>query len=197
MVANSQSNSRKTEIVKTAKSLLASKGEAGFSLRAVAAVVDIKLASLQYYFPTRSALIEAMLADTIDLYVRELQRATAQVAHDPVETLRASLRALTGVGAVVDEEEWRLEIHLWALALNDPSANAAMIKYNKTYIGALTELILHAVPDLEKEQAHKRAFAVASLQEGAMLFLKTDASPFPQPELLEEFYQASLRVAFG
>lgn len=186
---------RKDEIVKIAKNLLAKRGEAGFSLRAVAKEVGIKLASLQYHFPSRASLVEAMLADTIALYVEDLREATNQVEQDPENILRAALRTLTGVSEFVEEEEIRLEIHLWALALNDPSVDAAIIKYNRVYIDTLSGLITDAVPEIDANEAHRRALAVASLQEGSLLFMKPEISRLPQSELLKEIYQASLLIA--
>lgn len=186
---------RKDEIVKIAKKLLAQRGEAGFSLRAIAKEVGIKLGSLQYHFPSRASLVEAMLADTIALYVEDLREATDQFEQHPENILRAALRALTGVGEVVEEEEIRLEVHLWALALNDPSVDAAIVKYNRVYIDTLSGLISDAVPEIDEEEALRRALAVASLQEGSLLFVKRENSLLPQSEVLEEIYQASLLVA--
>ena len=89
--------SRKSEIIQSARSLLARNGTAGFSLREVAKDVGIKLASLQYHFPTRAALVAAMLANTVEAYMSELEALPGAAGDDPEEALTASLRWLSGV----------------------------------------------------------------------------------------------------
>src|SRR5215510_14799166 len=51
-------------ILRSAHALLAKSGPAQFSMRNVAAQAGLHLANVQYYFPTRDALMRAILADT-------------------------------------------------------------------------------------------------------------------------------------
>ena len=186
--------SRKSEIIQSARSLLARNGTAGFSLREVAKDVGIKLASLQYHFPTRAALVAAMLANTVEAYMSELEALPGAAGDDPEEALTASLRWLSGVEPM-DEEEIQFEIHLWAMALNDSSVSKSLSDYHRIYLGKIEELIANARPEISRSEVQKRAIAIASLQEGILVLLSSRVNQLPQHEMLEAAYQASISIA--
>lgn len=65
---------RKT-IIDVAKLGLLAGGGLKSSLREVAARAGISISNLQYYFPTRLALLRAMIEPVIDAYLENLKRA--------------------------------------------------------------------------------------------------------------------------
>ena len=196
MAVNSGKEDRKLEIVLAARLLLAREGEAGFSLREVAKKVGIKLASLQYHFPTKASLVEAILNYTVDTYIAELQSLPSFIDGNPIEALASALEWLTGADKI-DVEETRLEIHLWSMALNDQSVAESLRRYHAIYIAKTTELIASAVPEINVLEARKRAIAIASMQEGSMLFMDGEFDALTRKQILEQIYQSSLKIAFG
>lgn len=186
--------SRKQQIILSARSLLAKRGESGFSLREVAKEVGIKLASLQYHFPTRAELVEAILAHTIDVYLKELEALPVIAGANPEDTLRTVLRWFTGTQAIGDEDV-RLEVHLWAMALNDPLVLASLARYHRLYLEKIAELIANARPDIDAAEVKRRAVAIACLQEGSYLFLSNEAIALSQTEILDQVYKTSVAIA--
>jgi len=66
---------RSQEILRTAQTILASEGYAGFSMRGVATQLGISLSTVQHYYTNKEALVEALLTYVMDNY----QAAVAQV----------------------------------------------------------------------------------------------------------------------
>ncbi len=194
MTKNASKDDRKSQIVAVARSLLAKDGEAGFSLREVAKQVGIKLASLQYHFPTKSALIEAILENTIDNYVAELHSLPSLTDGNHKEVLISALDWLTGADRIEDDEV-RLEIHLWSLALNNQSVAQSMSEYHKKYVEKIAELITNASQEITMVEAQKRAIAIASMQEGSMLFMNHNIGELSQKQILQQIHQACVRIA--
>ncbi|MEM9705976.1 MAG: TetR family transcriptional regulator, partial [Pseudomonadota bacterium] len=72
-IAKKKAKDRRAEIVSAAQSILANDGAGALTLRAIANEVGIKLASLQYYFPTYAALVEALVDKTVETYSEGLR----------------------------------------------------------------------------------------------------------------------------
>jgi AcrR family transcriptional regulator len=75
---------RREQILTAARRVLIDEGSADFSVRKVAQAAGISLGNLQYYFPSRVALLDALLAQDVEEYERvmsELVRAE-HTGHD-------------------------------------------------------------------------------------------------------------------
>ena len=196
MAKNEQTKDRKTELVEAAAGLLAQHGEAGFNLRDVANAVGIKLASLQYHFPTKADLVSAILQRTLETYLEEIEADLAALGGDPETQLEAAFRTLSRLDEL-DDVEVRLEIHLWSMAQNDPSVHAALQSYHRFYIGKLTSLIVAARPEIGPDQARKRAVLIASMQEGSMLFTDQGTTGVPHKAIREQVFRVTLEIAMA
>lgn len=187
---------RKSEIVLAAAALLEEHGEAGFSLREVAKVVGMKLASLQYHFPNKAALMTAILNRVMDTYLGEIEAAVASAGNDPVQQLKSAARALSGLGDT-EADEVRLEIHLWSMALTDPLVRKTLNECHKYYIDKMAGMIAAANSKIGAQEAQKRAVLIASLQEGSMLFMDEEVTGLSQVNLGESIYKATIMIALG
>lgn len=185
---------RRTEILASAASLLARDGAGGLSLRAIANEVGIKLASLQYYFPTFSSLIEALMQDMVSRHTEGLQRADKPSSLSSRSELEAALRWLA-VDVPMSFEEGRLEVQFWALAQLNKDAQSALTSYHGAYVDLLDTLIANAVPNLAPREAQTRATLIASLLEGSVLFITLDSGGKASAEDYEALYQAALLIA--
>ncbi|PQA87062.1 TetR/AcrR family transcriptional regulator [Hyphococcus luteus] len=159
---------RRAEIIREARTLMIEQGYGALSLRAVAERVGIKLASLQYHVPTKSALLALLIEDAVEHY-RSVLIGFTEDRKSPKETFDAAMYWL-----LEPSPEWnevtRFEIQFWALAFVDETAGAALDEYLSLYRDFLADLTRRLNPKLSKAQARRRALAIASLLEGSMLF---------------------------
>ncbi|MEM7242019.1 MAG: TetR/AcrR family transcriptional regulator [Pseudomonadota bacterium] len=187
---------RKAEIVMAAATLLKEHGEAGFSLREVAKVVGMKLASLQYHFPNKAELMTEILNFIMDAYLAEIEAAVASAGDDPVEQLKSAARALSGLGEI-EEDDGRLEIHLWSMALTDSLVRKTMDECHKFYIDKMSGMIAAANSTIDAQEAKKRAVLIASLQEGSMLFMDEEVTGLSLKSIGESVCQATIKIALA
>ena len=196
MKQDTKPEGRKAEIVMAAAALLEEQGEAGLSLREVAKVVGMKLASLQYHFPNKAELMTAILNHIMDAYLSEIEAAVAHAGSDPVEQLKSAARALSGLGET-EADDGRLEIHLWSMALTDPLVRKTMDECHKHYIDKIASMIVAANSAIDSEEAQKRAVLIASLQEGSMLFVDEEITGLSQDDFCECVYRATINIALA
>ena len=81
-----------TKILQAARTLLTERGHSDFSMRNVADAAGVHLANVQYYFPRRDDLVQALLIDTGDRYRALYEQALHGVADDPIERLRDRIK---------------------------------------------------------------------------------------------------------
>jgi AcrR family transcriptional regulator len=79
---------RRDQVLRVAHDRLARRGLDGFVLREVAAGAGMTLGNLQYYFPTRDDLLEAVVRDE---FARNLAAVRAAAAHGDLECLADDL----------------------------------------------------------------------------------------------------------
>lgn len=196
MEQDTKPEGRKAEIVLAAAALLEEHGEAGFSLREVAKLVGMKLASLQYHFPNKAELMTAILNHVMDAYFSEIEAAVAHAGSDPVEQLKGAARALSGLG---EEEagDGRLEMHLWSMALTDPLVRKTMNDCHRSYIDKMVKMIMAAKPTIDPKEAQRRAVLIASLQEGSLLFTEKEVTGLSQRATCESIYRTTIEIALA
>ena len=117
-------------IIEAARQVLVREGSNGFSLRKVAAEADLSLSNVQYYYPTRVALLEGILAGFIEEY-QDYLLGHLHTAGGGRETLRAFIQEI-----LVDEsrnEEIRFFRSLFAFADQDSLAGQLDAFYAEVY----------------------------------------------------------------
>lgn len=194
MTQEKPQDTRKTEIVAAAAALIEEHGEAGFSLREVAKTVGIKLASLQYHFPNKAALMSAILNHIMDAYLAQVEESISSAGENPVEQLKVAARALSGFEDTQDDQT-RLEIHLWSMALTDPLVRKTLSDCHKYYISKMAGMIAAANPSVDAQEARKRAVMIASLQEGSMLFMDETVTGIARQTICESLYKTTIDIA--
>lgn len=185
---------RRTEILDVAAKILATEGAAGLSLRAVAGKVGIKLASLQYYFPTFASLVEALVHAMVLRHTEGLQLAENTSGKSPLHDLKSALRWLA-VDVPMSLEEAGLEVQFWALAQLNQEAQSALNSYHGAYVALLEKLVLKALPGVSEKDACTRAKLIASLLEGSVLFVTLDSSGKASDADYEDLYETALLIA--
>jgi AcrR family transcriptional regulator len=186
---------RRAEIVAAARQLVAMEGAGALSLRLVASSVGIKLASLQYHFPTRAELITALVEDMLARHVEAINHLREKSRKDPEKTLDIVLRWYT-IDSSNDRENNQLEVQFWALAQIDETARSALTDYHNLYVAFLAELIQDAV-SVSTNQATERAISIASLLEGSILFVDLAEAAAPGHGKSKTIYKSVCAIAYG
>ncbi len=186
---------RRVEILQAARRLLLEEGARALTLRGVAHAVGLKLASVQYYFPTHAELITALANDRLREQQRDLAQLEAETRGSAMKTLDAVLRWYT-IGGTQSVEEGRLDVQFWALAEIDATAKQALGAYHGLYVTFLTDLIQKAV-GVTRHQATARAVAIASLLEGSILFVDLSDPSAPGHHRFRDIYKATRLIACG
>ena len=105
-------------VLDAAEARLLRQGSEGLSVRAVAADTRISVGNLQYYFPTRASLLDAVFARHADDFRDRIREVTPPDA-GPRDELLAIVDTWLDVQ---DTEGQSLFWHLWAVSAHDESA---------------------------------------------------------------------------
>lgn len=81
---------RREQFIAAARSALATRGVAGASVRVVAAEAGVPLATMQYVFPSKDALLRAVIEDVVEEIAQVLE-ASADTDHGLEHAIRAGL----------------------------------------------------------------------------------------------------------
>ncbi|MFF3085190.1 TetR/AcrR family transcriptional regulator [Streptomyces nojiriensis] len=162
----SKGRQRRTALLDAAEHVLTGSGGSELTLRAVAEAAGVRLGHLQYYFPTRAALLSALLDRIL---ASSLERVTAlTVVHTPGADREALLDAI--LSDHDDPRLVRLFTEVWALAAHDEEAAAAVRAFYDQYVTHVAAFVRDHVPGLGAPEAHHRAEVFVMLMEGAALF---------------------------
>jgi AcrR family transcriptional regulator len=155
-------------ILRSAHALLARSGPAQFSMRNVAARAGLHLANVQYYFPTRDALVDALLQDVGQRYRNAYRHCLEQAGPDRTARFAAVLNFnLEDVGKRATR---RYFIQLWALldGLDGHSGRRLREMYAMD-IEQLSERIHELDTDASAADIRRRATLLAAMIEGLMV----------------------------
>lgn len=157
------------EILLAAEDLLIDEGYANFSLRKVAARAEQTLGSLQYHFPTKNALIKAMLDNCIQTYLELFARIRADAGDDPEDQFAALVRG------VVDDlnSEWTTMFfpEVWSLSNHHEHAAEFLDAMYGQYRSVLIEVIKQINPSLSTAQLKRLAVFISASLEGHTIFV--------------------------
>ena len=160
---------KREEVLDYAVQILVETGYAGLSYRKVAETAGITVGNLQFYFPTRADLIEAMLKREMARYDAELDEVG-----DPEASANGEATLLNTIDYLLKDQTSQSSCvifwELWALAAHDVTAANIMNTYYQTYLNTLAALVRRARPGLTAAKANRCAFLIISLIEGASLF---------------------------
>lgn len=164
---------RVEEVLSAAEDLLKRHGAEGLSVRAVAQQVGISVGNLQYYFPTRASLLDAVFQRYADSFRADLV-GTVMTSDDPRENL------VRLVDYWLDTEhlpEQALFWHLWAISAYDDSARETMTRVYGGLLDRIAGLLRDVHPALGAPEASLRAATITSVIEGSGLFVGFGRKP--------------------
>ncbi len=151
------------DILTTAAEVLADEGYSAFTMRNIASRLEITLRNLQYYFPTKKDLFQAVVEKMTDM---ELETARLAVESPG---LNAEERLSAFIDYSIKDNETPLvrgfQFELWALATRDHFAEECRDRMTSTYCEYIYTLVKPLTPNLSsREQRIKSALILAMLQ---------------------------------
>ena len=182
-------------IVRVARKLLLESGSLEFSLRAVALGAGISISNLQYYFPTRQAVLRAVMAPIIDSYIEDLNRALENGA-SPRESLDALLqKVLSDARNAKDSALWW---HFVSLASTDPECARMFDEWYDKLTRGIAELVRGVNPKFKMTESLHTASLLIALADGLALQLGAGRHKRDYPRGLDAAFRATVnRLVLG
>jgi AcrR family transcriptional regulator len=156
-------------IAEAAYDLLRTGGVSAFSLRAVAKRANVRLASVQYHFPSLSALAQAIIHLNRRKYFEAYERAAAS-AETPRDRLTAVIRF--NLQDIQSSETRRFFVHFWSLleSIDGYSGDLLAALYAPQF-EMLAAHITDLHPELPRSETAIRAQLIGALIEGMFITL--------------------------
>lgn len=181
---------RAREILDAARAIFAEGGYAALSMRGVAGRLGVTLGTVQHYYKTKDALVEAMLMHAFDNY----QTAIDGIVHGMPEASKTEqfLRTMDFfIEDVKASSTQGIFFELSALAGRDPFAAEVMEKMFARARRAIRRLIRDVAPDLDEAELTLRAALIVSQLMGLTFFIGGNR---PAPAELAGFEAATRRT---
>ncbi|GAB3627969.1 TetR family transcriptional regulator [Pandoraea terrae] len=176
-------------IVRVARKLLLESGPLEFSLRAVALRAGISVSNLQYYFPTRLAVLRAVMEPEINAYLDEVKRMLAscvppQEVHDAIVQ-----RSLRDANDATYTALWR---HFFSFASTDPECAKLCDEWYSTLTHELAKLIRAVNPKFGTADSMHVAALLIAMADGLPMQLGTGRRKHAYMRGLDERYIATV-----
>ena len=175
---------RQLEIVQAAREILVSEGFHKLTLRSVANKVGIKLASLQYHYKNRAALIGALVEKASEY---ELSRARNLLKIEPGVDPRLQIDQV--IRSALDDhkskEENQFFNQMMAMAIEEPAAQEMIDDYYHELWSIWSDLLLKLNPSLDEEERLNRSAQVVSLVDGSSFLID---NPLLYGKLPDSYY---------
>ena len=183
-------------IVRMARKLLLETGSMDFSLRAVALRAGISVSNLQYYFPTRVAVLRAVMEPEIKVYLDELKRVIGDgvTPHDVFDKIiKQTLQDM------IDAKYVALWRDFLSFASTDPECARLFDEWYETLTDELARVIRGMSPKYDVAGSLHVAALLISMGDGLALQLGTGRTRRAALKGLEERYRtmAYAMVEFG
>lgn len=131
-------NPKREQIVEAARLVLIREGSAGFSMRKVAHHAGMSLGHLQYYFPSRAELLDALLSADIEAYRRAFEEMRRKRHRGRHHLNRFLLQALDMAGRPDEIGVFRA-----LFSFNEPELLESFDRYYRSLYGLLEEGLAH------------------------------------------------------
>ncbi|WP_407935810.1 TetR/AcrR family transcriptional regulator [Cupriavidus necator] len=177
-------------IVRVARKLLLEGGSLEFSLRAVALGAGISISNLQYYFPTRQAVLRAVMAPIIDAYLDDLKLALDNSV-SPRESLNTLLqKVLSDARNSKDSALWW---HFVSLTSTDPECARMYDEWYDTLTRGIAELVRAVNPERKRAESLQTASLLIAMADGLALQLGTGRRRREIPAGVDAAFLAAVR----
>lgn len=168
-----KSEERRVLIIEAAQSLLLSQGFSALTLRNTAQAAEIRMATLQYYFPSREALFKQAFQDIVDNAWNDVMDNLDRIGSSEAEArLRCYVKSMCEAsrnGPLVG-----CFVELWAAArVHDYAADIMRVYYDDAVV-ELAKLLKAVNSSMTTQQSRQQAVLTMSMIEGLALFNQID-----------------------
>lgn len=176
---------RRADVLRIARSHLIERGYDAFSMREIASEAGTKLGHIQYYFPTRHDLLEALVREEFTMNLAEIGKIV-KAAPAGRARLEGAVRALVGLWL---SEGARVYVVMPFLALHDSRFRELNTEINEAFYKVVAELLAAMNPGLPARELDSRARLITAIMDGGLLHAEAS------PGLVEDIVRTVLLVA--
>lgn len=176
---------RRADVLQIARSHLITRGYEAFSMREVAADLGTKLGHIQYYFPTRDDLLEALVREEFRMNLAAIEAVTHGV-EPTISALEASVRKLV---ALWTSGGARVYVVMPFLAMHNERFRALNAEINSQFYDVIAQLLRAMAPETPERDLKTRARLITAVMDGGLLH--TDGST----DLAEDIVFTVLQIA--
>ena len=172
-------------ILAAAQDIIVGEGYSKFSLRHAAEKSGIRLATLQYYFPTKEHLFRAVFEAALNEEGERIRLLIKRARGSPRDVLRARI---TGhFQANLRDETAGFFYQLWARARLDEFAAELVDEFYARNIQVVAHMIRADNAALSANEAKRRATVAMAVLEGMMLLCDIEKRKSGEPVFTEEY----------
>ncbi len=160
------------QIIRAAEAVLVEKGHAALTLRGVADACGLQVGNLSYYFPTKRALVKALLDSLIANYQAEMDRIEFRDSADHESMLTSVM--FYWLKENQTRRTSRIYVELWSMSNNDAELREAV---DESYLNGriLFKRIFRGInPGLGEDELSALSVLAILLMEGIMVFANVD-----------------------
>ena len=176
---------RRAEILQLARTQLIARGYDAFSMREVAAAADTKIGHIQYYFPTRHDLLEALIREEFGANLKAVQTIIEQ-GHTARSTLEHIVRELVRLWL---SDGAQIYIVMPFLALHEERFRKLSGEIYGRFIDMLADVLAATDPDIPAKTIRMQARMITAVMDGRLF--QTVSSP----RIADEIVETSLLIA--
>jgi AcrR family transcriptional regulator len=187
-------------ILGVARELLGTEGYGALSMRSVALRVGVSLSTVQHYYPSREALLEALLNQAFDGYQAGIDQRLAQRSGVGGDSGKAVFQSIIDyfLDDLRDQISSGLFFEIAALANRHPYASRMFDTMLTRARRTLRNLMRDIAPELTPRQCEIRGALIVSQMIGLMIFLSDTRPKHAElAELQQEATVAIMRTAFN
>ncbi|MFA7279944.1 MAG: TetR/AcrR family transcriptional regulator [Sterolibacterium sp.] len=186
---------RAREILDAAREIFAREGYAALSMRSVASHVGISLSTVQHYYKSKEALLEALLLYMMDSYQKQIDAVTHEMASaDRIAQFMAAMEIF--LADIKNPMTSGVFVEVWALANRNPYAAKILETIHARERKAVSRLIRNLAPATESADLDIRAILIPALIDGLLLRIaRKGVSPAEVAQLEEAGRRAFLLLA--
>lgn len=186
---------RSAAIMEAAYAILATEGYAALSMRSIAQRVGVSLSNVQHYYPSRDALIEALLEQTLMNYQADIDRIAAGTESPRLRfagVIDYFLLTLRG------QVQSGLLFEVAALANRHPVATQVFDSMLTRARKNVRRLIRDIDPAMTPAQGDLRAALIVAQLVGSLVFIADSRPKHDELAALQQETAAAIqRIAFG
>ena len=184
---------RANDILKTARTLFATEGYAGLSMRKVASQLEISLSTVQHYYKDKDTLLIAVIHDILDGNQDAINELLEKM---PLSTQLEKLEEVIDffLFSNLKPDVANVFMEIWSLANRNPLAKKIVTEAREREKKEVMRLIFGLIPEFEKKDYELRSSMFVSLIEG-ISFAIHQAAPEARAEIAKVGKQNLLQLA--